>query len=1690
MRRLRFWINALVFLVPICLLSIGAYRFVRRVFNFLNTDARLAGTASAEATRALGRRVVIGDVKIDRNPFGIFGANRVVLKNIFVADSPADDSTAFVRASSVSIAYSLGQILSTNPKVPFVEEIRIVRPEVRLVRDATGKWNFAQLLKPKTGGGRPFVDRIAFADGSVIYYDAAFPHPPKVPVRPLSTRLDHLSGIALIRPDKSVAFDVAGRATPDIVQEFHTTGIFDPATLRSTIHLAANRLNLPFISSRFLPAAIGRVSSGLANVDITALYSPVNNTPPNTLDPNALEGHGTVQFSGVNASVPQAAAPLEGLNGVASVVGNSVLTDVSGRFAGSAFHLNGSAFNLLRKMQRQGRSVTEFAPPTLAMQGDVQNADFVRLAHLLHYERYVPQLPKEVVAALKTSRAVGSADFQVVGPLNDPTATVNARLTAAQYDVFRGEAIHAQALYAHRAVDTDIRGRYAGGDVAARAHVGLDKPGAFQVEGHARGVQLARTGFDFHGPVKGTGRLDFTMRGQTGRTPNITAQGELFDASLHGQSLHSVYARAETVGRSLVLRTLRAEDTKGFALASGTMDLTTQRLDINLEADELDIGALAQAFPLPVTPASSGKANPADPETQALSIDGIGYLRGRVTGTLKAPELRGKLSAFALQTDKKDANSLIANKAEAEFALIHDDLHIENGRIERYPGLLTFSGDVNGLLTGKPTVSLKARADDKNRLSVADLLQIAKIDTKGVLLAGTLTTGELVVEGTPVNLRVNTPFTARIEDASVNGEPVKNILITATYDGTHLHILNAELEAAGGTVIASGLISKDGKLDLEVSGKNIVLEQLDKALPNAALDNLTGIAALDAHIGGTFEEPESDVRLAEITGLTYNGYAAGNLRTSGRYANKTAFAQNLTLADAISGKTVLTVPGFTYHVDSSGIQTDQPIRLEAMPIARLRDLVRSLPTPTPEPGTTAVLFGQTEIGKAAILYMGKLDGALSGTLSLTGTTEDPTAEVKINASDIRLNDYLITELSGQATVTKTQAKGSGAKIVLRPLLPQPGANPDNPDATLSLSPFTVVYKGKIDADLTAYNLDADLLKGFLPPDKRIDVSGKVDYLDITATGQTASPDLEVSLNLRNIGYRGQTLDRVDVSRAEIRGTTFDNGKVVQEGYIRATDIQVEKRDTSTKEIRKYTAHAGGSISKFQWQSPFVPDDAALNLKATFAPQDANDNNLRVVALFAPNILPPTVEGTLTLDAEIGGTRAKPRLTGGMTVTAPKLQFSNFATGLANVTAALTFQDDQIEVTHFSGHTQVYDAKGEALKKGGSGSEIALTGSLPLGVDGTLSDTGLHLFIDQAVFNEAALPGLKGAKARGVARINLDVIGSAFDPTLRGSVNIHDTQATLPTEFGGLAGGGVSLPIAPRFDLMVMLDEKTVRLVNSQLNVRTGGYVAIKGSLPKAEVIAAVTGKPTPTPDATNPANSLNVVGRLTLAEGVLTLPTARFKILPPGLLSLSYPVYDAGQPTFSLNVDSLKAQTSLTATSLGGVRKRYKVTVNVSGPLAGSSGNRFATRSNLRLAFTTDPDDLAIGQEALTQRLAGALIGVDNINQFGQNPGQAFASALTNVLTSSYLPGAFDRVAAGLGFEEFVINYDPVQRLTLSVSRHLFGPIYVSYFRSLASAQERYDLKLSFRFRQRYQFSYDLDEQRTQRFLLEGVWRF
>src|SRR5581483_4614275 len=391
--------------------------------------------------------------------------------------------------------------------------------------------------------------------------------------------------------------------------------------------------------------------------------------------------------------------------------------------------------------------------------------------------------------------------------------------------------------------------------------------------------------------------------------------------------------------------------------------------------------------------------------------------------------------------------------------------------------------------------------------------------------------------------------------------------------------------------------------------------------------------------------------------------------------------------------------------------------------------------------------------------------------------------------------------------------------------------------------------------------------------------------------------------------------------------------------------------------------------------------------------------------------------------------------------APKVRVDGVATGLRDVDAVFAFRGDRIVAERFTARSQVYEPRTGIPDPKLTGEPITLTGSLPITAQqAQTSGAEMHLTTSRIAFAESPLPGLTSGGARGTADLDIHIAGSVLEPSISGVIAVPEAQASLPRDFGNVQGGKFALPINPRFDLRVQIGQN-VRLVNPQLNARASGNVVLTGEL-----------------------SSPHIAGTLTIHEGRLVLPTARFTILPPGTLRLNYPSYPVGgfgQPALAIDVD-IRAQTYLTAASMSGERRRA-------------------------VSCTTDPPGRAATQQELAQRIAGSL-GGDIFTQLGRNPEQAIAAQLANVFTQSVLPGLFEPLAGRLGFEQFAFNYEPVQRLSFTVTRHLFGPLYASYIRFLNPVEESYDLKFSLRFQDRYQLSYTFNDQNTQEVLLEGIW--
>ena len=699
--------------------------------------------------------------------------------------------------------------------------------------------------------------------------------------------------------------------------------------------------------------------------------------------------------------------------------------------------------------------------------------------------------------------------------------------------------------------------------------------------------------------------------------------------------------------------------------------------------------------------------------------------------------------------------------------------------------------------------------------------------------------------------------------------------------------------------------------------------------------------------------------------------------------------------------------------------------------------------------------------------------------------------------------------------------------------------------------------GTLDADISGYNIDLARLRNWIPPTESTDnwfrdairhVTGKADAF-ITASGTLKKPVIGLNANLTDISYNGATVDKINL----VHG-------LIAEPNIKFDNIQFTKRrNTGDQNTELFNAGLANGRLDFSWKPPFVAKDAAFDIDADVPEQDlkvltafSRSNNSADSVGATVGLLAPDSDGSFLAHAHVGGTLDKPQPSGVMQVKARQLHFNNLRTGLKDLAAELRFANGSVTVSPgFTGHSYIF-APG-VPEKNRSGGPIDLHGSLPLFTpDHPIADQQIVLSAPDVKIDEAPLPGTvipdphygtgptarrRGSGSlRGDANLDISLRRSFSQPIIGGTIAVSNMTMVPPGGFAPGSGGGGDLPINPEFNLNLTLG-RNVWVRNSLqpaveqrigINTRLDGTIHLTGNLYKrtptlippldgapdaepgdAPPLSSIAGRQHTAPAHNNEANAiteneqpnnvgLTVLGALTLRGGRLTLPTARFTILPPGTqapatLTLRYPEFNPaqpGQPTLGADID-LAAQTTLvlpTANAITG-HKLYRVTVVARGPITGLAADPVTGQPRLKLNFQTDPPDFSGNQQALQQQVANSL-GGSTLEGVGRNPGLAISQQFTNVLSSSIIPDLFDRPASALGFIDLALNYDPIQRLNLVVSRQLLGSLYVTYNRTLSDAYETYDLKVSLRLSNRYQLSYDKDEQDTESILLEGVLKF
>ena len=1653
MRRFQIGLNLVILSAPFWLAG-ASLLWLSKLDSYLLDPIRLGRIVSVQATRIIGQEVQIEQVSFRSSPFTLI-PNLLTLTGIHLFTGTGSNQKTFALADSVQIQYNLHSILfPSRPDLPLLDSLKIVHPHIYLHRGRKGNWNFENLIHPSTNPSRALVNSLTETNGVLSYLDRDLSPS-------LHAKMQAINGTLWFRPDNSLTFNLKASGIAGVSGPLQMEGSEDrQGSTLLALSLRTGNIQLKKVGFQFIPRTAGSITSGTGkgNAFLLLTRKPIPGSWKYGhvwigLQSSLFIDHAGYQF-------PRQNSTLSGVKGSITLIGSSLHEDLNGDFAGAKTSVKSRLFNIWSTYQSSG--------PQLDIQSELQNVAYKNLIAALPIS-----LSSTIRSDLKKGGGKGSITLRIAGPPHNYTASIQGRISQASFQKYHAESVQVHAFLADHQLTIEAKGKFAHGKAAAQARIGTVSGSPYLAEIHGSSMNLNILGIMFGLKMQGLGRVDLALQGKASQPPSVNAQAQISNLIYDHQRLASVYAHAALVHNRLQLKTLRVEDNKGFAAAQGIINFAEKRINVNVQGDELDIGAILRSIQhkrLPASPLfneTNQLITASTPLFDLNMLEGVGYLKGALTGSFHDPKLTGALNAFSLQAGKIGLDRL-----SALFTLSPQKLQIINGYADRYPGQISLQGLMDGLQSSDPGISITADAKQFDLPALLEELQALPQSTSTLLkpqqLIATLNTSSIQLGGTLKHIRLEHPVQLDLSNAAWNGAPITTASALVDYHEGTFDLLKSRVDFGQGAVSANGSIQSDGNINLAFTGQNLHPTDIYYAVTDKSEEDLDGKLYINGKISGKYNDIFAN---ASITGdsLTFHELPIGKLQASLSYHNQIVQGQDISLTApdaAVNLPPEITLSSITYNTQTKELLG--AARLNGLKLKLLRSLFDALPYAASSGGVKEVAFLNN--------LAPTLSGSVSGTISVKGSLSKPQAVATLHGAGLQIGTHKIEKLEASA-----YADANGFRMPA-PGLGSSGITINSGKTRLLLKTLSLEYGGGLQGDLSLYNVNlaqwASLIPGSSSSQTPPDVSGEGDMF-INLSGAEKSPSLEISADLRNVLYNKFHLDRVLLSKATLAEPTLRfQGLTVTSDYTQADGSQ-----------GSLEAEADGSAS-FSWHSPYITQDSPFSLSINVPSQSLN-----ALQGVAPSLKLRT-DGSFTVAALIDrkSPGADVNTTGSLQLQAGSLQFgyqaSNnsvrfFNTGLLNLKTTIRLDGSGIQVEPgAAAEVARFTSVGKPVP--GTNSNLELSGRLPLNRMG--SGAGIEIKTDKAPIYETPIPEFGSGQARGIASGYLRLTGSLSDLSAEGDIKLTDALGEPPNNLGVGTGSGFAMPVIKHIKIAVHLG-KNVTVATSALNAQLEGELNLTGSAGNAgsEGSTSFFAKMF----SSRPFN-MHLSGDLSIIAGRITLPTARFTLVPPGSLRLMYPAFDPSQPdTPVLGIDAnITAKSYLVLSSGNGFGpKRYEVTAKLRGPLSGLTTDPATGRSRLLLNFQTNPPDFPGGQQALQQQLAGA-IGGTTLDQLSRNPGQAILQQVTSVITGSVLPSLFDQPAKALGFEELSLNYDPIQKFNFIVSRHIGGPLYVTYMRSLGDARVLTNLKASLRFTPDLQLSYQQDEFNTQTLLLETVFHF
>ena len=535
-------------------------------------------------------------------------------------------------------------------------------------------------------------------------------------------------------------------------------------------------------------------------------------------------------------------------------------------------------------------------------------------------------------------------------------------------------------------------------------------------------------------------------------------------------------------------------------------------------------------------------------------------------------------------------------------------------------GVSVRSGKASYLISGKAGL-------DAATGHVIDLaVQLAGVPCQDVLsFAGAasgfplkgLLSGEVVVKGTSASPEAR--GSVKLSDAELSGVKLDRADMDFAYTRGTLHVERLEAKVGPAGVAASGMIGKDGVLDLSVDANDVDLAKLPVSIPGNLVS--AGVATFEGKVTGDVKAPRVEGRVS-ATNVVFRDVllpgVAGTVRWDGKKIELAPLAIHDGSGDVSATGTI--TPAKSAPGDATVTTLDLELEAKGLAVRTALDLV--------QPG-----------------YSADVAGKVTGRVALQGSMASPDVEVALQASEL--------DVAGVAFASAViDARATAGDIELRVLrLRQEGGGYLEASGTSKRG-------GAISFMASARGFNASVLASLLGV--RYTVSGVLD-LAAKIEGTSSDPSATVAMQLTGGAVERIRFDTV-TARMLFRGgvITIEEGEIVQ-GRHRAS-------------VTGRVPLVGKQLAAFGITPPKRQEslDLAVRMK---------DASLVMLMMVSDQI--EWSEGTTNVDLRVTGSLNDPQLRGHVRVSGGTVKLAPLADALKDVTARVVFNGTEASIEEFS-----------------------------------------------------------------------------------------------------------------------------------------------------------------------------------------------------------------------------------------------------------------------------------------------------------------------------------------------------------------------------------------------------------------------